>query len=389
MKTRIAATRRQLISGVLCATICGKSGLLGYESKRLQTETGMIVDTKRSLPPLPDREGFAGMFAGVAGDRLIVAGGANFPGGYPWEGGRKAWYADLFVLDSPDANAWARAPVRLGAPMAYGVSFSANGRVYFVGGETGPGTQATSAEPPRCVATVASIGFESGRPTWRDEAPLPEPLKDSCGTTIGDAMFVFGGVLSPTAAEASNRLYVLDSNSPSNGWRRAPDLPADGRFQCVAGTDGRSLFIYSGIVPGSASGGAPVRRSPYLREVWRYTPAKTLSDGRWTRMNDMPREAAAAPSPAIRTPAGGLAILSGARSADHAMPPRGHPGWCRDVLIHDPAADVWRVVRDAFEAGQAVVTAPSVRWADLGHVISGEIAPGRRTPAITTITISG
>ncbi len=33
----------------------------------------------RALPSLPDREGFAGMFAGVTGDALLLAGGANFP----------------------------------------------------------------------------------------------------------------------------------------------------------------------------------------------------------------------------------------------------------------------------------------------------------------------
>src|SRR5262245_23532811 len=35
--------------------------------------------TWTQLPPLPDREGFAGAFAGVTGGALIVAGGANFP----------------------------------------------------------------------------------------------------------------------------------------------------------------------------------------------------------------------------------------------------------------------------------------------------------------------
>ncbi|NIP97188.1 MAG: hypothetical protein GWO24_28645, partial [Akkermansiaceae bacterium] len=42
------------------------------------------------LPDLPDGEGFAGVFAGLArdGDKdiLVVAGGANFPEGRPWEG---------------------------------------------------------------------------------------------------------------------------------------------------------------------------------------------------------------------------------------------------------------------------------------------------------------
>jgi hypothetical protein len=45
-----------------------------------------------SLPPLPDREGYAGSFAGVSDGVLLVAGGANFQDRRPWEGGTKVWY---------------------------------------------------------------------------------------------------------------------------------------------------------------------------------------------------------------------------------------------------------------------------------------------------------
>ena len=47
----------------------------------------------RAVAPLPDEQGFAGAFSGVASDPgdpdgagvLIVAGGANFPDGRPWD----------------------------------------------------------------------------------------------------------------------------------------------------------------------------------------------------------------------------------------------------------------------------------------------------------------
>ena len=54
------------------------------------------------LPPLPDRHGFAGGFAGVSHDALIFAGGANFPDAPPWDGGKKVWYDSIFVLAQPD-----------------------------------------------------------------------------------------------------------------------------------------------------------------------------------------------------------------------------------------------------------------------------------------------
>ena len=56
----------------------------------------------QQLPNIPDPEGFASPFAGVSGGALIVAGGANFPGKRPWDGGMKKWYDSAFVLDSPN-----------------------------------------------------------------------------------------------------------------------------------------------------------------------------------------------------------------------------------------------------------------------------------------------
>jgi N-acetylneuraminate epimerase len=57
------------------------------------------------LPSLPDKEGFASMFAGVSGGALLAAGGANFPDKKPWEGGKKIWHDTVFVLEKFD-GAW-------------------------------------------------------------------------------------------------------------------------------------------------------------------------------------------------------------------------------------------------------------------------------------------
>jgi len=74
------------------------------------------------LPPLPDPEGFAGMFAGVSQGALIAAGGANFPDKKPWDGGAKRWYDTVFVLP-PGGTNWTVAG-KLPRPLAYGVSIT-------------------------------------------------------------------------------------------------------------------------------------------------------------------------------------------------------------------------------------------------------------------------
>src|SRR5689334_6043114 len=84
------------------------------------------------LPSLPDREGFAGAFAGVSGEALLVAGGANFPDKKPWEGGKKVWYDTVFALNRPDGQ-WALVG-KLPRPLGYGVSVTHRDGLVCVGG---------------------------------------------------------------------------------------------------------------------------------------------------------------------------------------------------------------------------------------------------------------
>ena len=74
----------------------------------------------QALPALPDKEGFAGSFAGVSRGALLVAGGANFPEKRPWEGGTKVWYDRVFALE-PGGAAW-RDAGRLPCANGYGVA---------------------------------------------------------------------------------------------------------------------------------------------------------------------------------------------------------------------------------------------------------------------------
>ena len=85
------------------------------------------------LPPLPDGVGVAGSCAGVSGGALLVAGGANFPNGPPWEGHAKVWHDRVLVLTEPGGE-WRTAALRLPRPLAYGVAMTWNDRLVCVGG---------------------------------------------------------------------------------------------------------------------------------------------------------------------------------------------------------------------------------------------------------------
>src|SRR5437763_6614440 len=86
----------------------------------------------RKLSQLPDPIGFAGSFAGVSGDALLVAGGANFQGEPPWRGGTKKWHDSVFVLEHP-GDTWKNGG-KLPRPLAYGVSVSTPEGIICAGG---------------------------------------------------------------------------------------------------------------------------------------------------------------------------------------------------------------------------------------------------------------
>src|SRR5262245_7584845 len=84
------------------------------------------------LAPLPDKEGFAGSFAGVSNGTLLVAGGANFPDKKPWEGGTKRWTDTVFVLEKPDGQ-W-KVAGKLPRPLGYGVAVTHGASIVCAGG---------------------------------------------------------------------------------------------------------------------------------------------------------------------------------------------------------------------------------------------------------------
>ena len=86
--------------------VMAAAGTLPGMSGQLRAEEGDMLHPPpkidwEKIADLPPRRGFevqpglAGAFAGVHGDVLIIAGGTNFPQGYPWTGGQRAWWADI------------------------------------------------------------------------------------------------------------------------------------------------------------------------------------------------------------------------------------------------------------------------------------------------------
>ena len=311
------------------------------------------------LPSIPDREGFAGPLAGVSGGALIVAGGANFPGKKPWEGGAKVWYDSVFVLAQPD-GLWLRAG-RLPRATGYAVSVTFRDTVICAGG----------SDAAQHRAEVFRLEWRAGALQYAELPPLPRPLANACGVMLGETLCVLGGTETPTATNASRAFYALDLARRGAVWRELEPCPGPGRMLATAGALDGSLYLFSGTALKPGPDGKPLRE--LLRDAHRYTPGQG-----WRRIADLPRAAVAAPSPAPAA-AGRLLVMGGDDGAQMHSPQFLHQGFPRTVLAYDPRGDRWEA---AGTAPFALVTTATTEWHGATVVPGGEIKPGIRSTEV-------
>lgn len=314
------------------------------------------------LADIPDPEGFAAPFAGVSHARLIVAGGANFPGKKPWEGGEKIWYDTVFALDEP-GGAW-RVAGKLPRPLGYGVSVTHGSRVVCVGG----------SDAVRHFADTFSIELVGSQVETRFLSPLPVLMANGSGALVGDVLYVAGGQERATSTSASEKVFSLDLRDRKAEWVEVPAFPGSGRILATAaGFDG-AFWIMGGASLAADAKGNAVRT--YLRDVYRFRP----SDG-WKRMADLPYPVVAAPSPAP-TDGSSFYVLGGDDGSLVGTSPTAHPGFPRKVLRYDAPSDRW-VEAGEMPAGR--VTVPTAEWRGRWIIPNGEQRPGVRSPEVWSL----
>ncbi|MGB7160231.1 MAG: sodium/solute symporter, partial [Tepidisphaeraceae bacterium] len=315
-----------------------------------------------SLPPLPDSLGFAGAYTGVSNGALLVAGGANFPDGPPWEGHAKVWHDRIFVLERPDGQ-WRQAAQTLPRPSGYGVSLTTRRGVLCMGG----------SDANEHFRDVFLLEWNDGRVQRVQLPPLPAPLANSAGAMLGDIVYVAGGTESPTAQAASKRFFSLDLAEANPQWRELDPWPGPERMLPVTGAQAGSFFLISGarLVPGE--NGKTTRQ--FLTDGYRYTPA-----GGWARIADLPHPVLAAPSPAAPVGQSHLLVFGGDDGTSFFGPPEQHRGFARDVLAYHAITNTWARVGEIPGTPRAVTSL--VPWAGGFVIPSGEVRAGVRSPDV-------
>jgi N-acetylneuraminate epimerase len=314
----------------------------------------------KQLPSLPDKEGFAGCFAGVSNGALIVAGGSNFPDKRPWEGGKKIWYDSIFILDRPTGE-W-KVVGKLPRPVGYGVSATYHDTIICVGG----------SDADRHYADVFRLDQRDGKIITTSLPSLPSAVANACGVIVADShLYIAGGQETPDAGTALDKLFEIDLAALEPKWRERDHCPGGGRILAVAASFDNAFWLIGGaeLTPGE---GSKVKRR-YRKDAWRYDLGKG-----WTRVADLPHAVVAAPSPAPVDDRG-IFVLGGDDGSQISIAPADHRGFSKTILRFDAQSAAWTT---AGKITAPRVTVPSVLWNKAWIIAGGEAKPGIRSPEV-------
>lgn len=358
--------------------------------------------TSLSLPPSSLHEqhpGVAGAFSGLNNDALIIAGGANFPIDPPWQGGRKVWWDNIYVLAKQDSTyKWiSQEKNRLAKPAAYGVSLTVAQGVICMGGSNEEGL----------LRDIFLLRWDARTSVLSNEqlGLLPPSFEITAGVVIDNAVYITG------IQEGKNSLFRVPLDNLLRGniaWQELPGLPGPPRslMSYAAQNNGTTTCFY-------VFGG----RSEQHDVVTLFNDAYAFNtlENRWTRLADIVANQYQPPglmgAPALAYGAGSIFLFGGDDGAlflqranlekniavaysvgkkdslnqEYKKAFVDHPGFNRDILVYNTVTNTYHNV--GLMPEDAPVTANALLWDDEVVIVSGEIKPGVRTPVLLRATL--
>lgn len=334
--------------------------------------------------------GVAGALAGLHANRLLVAGGANFPGAMPWMGGAKQYHSEGFVFtQNKDGALRPSGTFQLPYPVAYGASCTTPQGVVYAGGETPQGLSRK--------VILLQWSVRMGKPVVNYLPELPLPLANSAIATNGSQIFLAGG---ETKDAVSDLFLCLDLKDTAKGWQQLPSLPYPVSHAVLLYHAGRQSCYLAG---------GRKRNTGDTSTLYANLFAYSMEAGKWAARPPLPYALSA--GTAVATNAG-LLLMGGDRgetfhqvetliaaidrekdpvkkaalNKQKAVLQSGHPGFSRQVLYYALSNDTWR--KGGTIPFPVPVTTHALSWNGNVYLVSGEIKAGVRTPNIITAKIN-
>jgi SSS family solute:Na+ symporter len=354
------------------------------------------------LPAAPGQErqhGLAGMFAGVHENVLILAGGANFPEALPWEGGKKVWWDDIFVLQKEgNKHRWLTGGnFKLPMALAYGVSISTPSGLLCIGGnnESGPQKDVFLLKWDHINEKIKLTFIPS----------LPFPLANATGAAIGNKVYIAGG---ENQEEVKSSFLTIDLADPFPQWKELKSWPGPPRSHAIAVSQSNGeypcFFLFGGRQR-QENGVSKLYSDGYkfdpLRQNWEKL-APIVND-----QGDTLTLSAGTASPAGATH---ILLFGGVRGklfnrlehlqarlsqedfdeghkeillAEQKYILHNHPGFSKEILSYNTITDSWNKLGEL--PFTSPVTTTAVNWEDKIILPSGEVSPGIRTTKLRSL----
>ena len=331
------------------------------------------------------QEGLAGSFFGKQGDWFILAGGANFPHGKPWEGGAKTFSKEIFVFsESNNQFQLILASDNLPIGVAEGAYASTSKGVLCIGGQT----------PDGLSNNVLLLNYNGKDVTVETYPELPFAVKNATAAIVSNRVYLLGG--QKEDGESTNQFLMLDLNSLDKGWQSMPNFPvAVSAATMSAQQDGEeiSLFVFGGRAIGDDN------LTNFYSSVYNYRTSKN----EWTTRSDIRLDETTLIelSMAVSAPIGAthIALVGGDNGQIFNQVERAinqnnvaardslwinHTGFNDKILLYNTVTDTWFELDNPRKTPVAVSSI--VSDGKQIYIAGGEIRPGVRTPEIMKMT---
>ena len=351
--------------------------------------------TIAELPPFREQSksiGVAGPVVGIINNKLIVAGGANFPDKMPWQGGKKIYYNNISIFNKEKEQVFQeKIQNSLTSNIAYAANCITPLGVVYAGGENELGFS----------DKVYLLQWDEASNNLR-QTKLPDlPVETTNGSLvcIDNTIYFLGG---ETLTNTTNQFYSLNLIKINQGWMTLPVLPKPLSNMVVVAQylDGQKQIYLMGGRAKQKNG-----ISDFSSDVYSFDIHLKI----WDKKKSLPYPLSAGTGAVFSEK---YILLFGGDQGEQFNKVEqtisninlekeqfkkenlisiknklleSHPGFSNEILLYNTQKNIW--LSNGFIPFNASVTTNLVQWADKIIIPSGEIKAGVRTPRIISAKI--
>ena len=351
--------------------------------------------TIAELPPFRDQSksiGVAGPVVGIINNKLIVAGGANFPDKMPWQGGKKIYYNNISIFNKEKEQVFQeKIQNSLTSNIAYAANCITPLGVVYAGGENELGLS----------DKVYLLQWDEASNNLR-QTKLPDlPVETTNGSLvcIDNTIYFLGG---ETLTNTTNQFYSLNLIKINLGWMTLPVLPKPLSNMVVVAQylDGQKQIYLMGGRAKQKNG-----ISDFSSDVYSFDIHLKI----WDKKKSLPYPLSAGTGAVFSEK---YILLFGGDQGERFNKVEqtisninlekeqfkkenlisiknklleSHPGFSNEILLYNTQKNIW--LSNGFIPFNASVTTNLVQWGDEIIIPSGEIKAGVRTPRIISAKI--